>query len=269
MRIKEQPFSKNDVYSESVCVINGQQYKRIYAYNDVIIGNDKYAYFINRSSIICVNRCTSKGHIAYKHLSGFVDSSKTKYGQLRIKLISLNKVVSISLARLIAVNHFLDVCGRVAVCFKDGNRHNVDVNNLQLITSSDFANKRRAKTPSTTTIDGKLMYDTKIPHLKLYINDDVRLYSTKSCKFLKLAKDKDGYLYTTFNGKYVYVHKLVYETFYYIDDVGVVDHMDGNNTNNHPDNLQMVPRGINSSFFFINRCKPREFRETPQNCGQS
>ena len=55
-----------------------------------------------------------------------------------------------------------------------------------------------------------------------------------------------------------------YKRIYAYNDVII-----GNNTNNHPDNLQMVPRGINSSFFFINRCKPREFRETPQNCGQS
>ena len=62
----------------------------------------------------------------------------------------------------------------------------------------------------------------------------------------KPQQKADGYLRVKVDDKYVYVHKLVAETFICPRPQGLeINHKDGNKTNNHVSNLEWVTRSEN------------------------
>lgn len=68
---------------------------------------------------------------------------------------------------------------------------------------------------------------------------------------LNTNKDKDGYLYVVLRNnrksKTVKIHRLVSETFIpkINEDLDVINHIDGNRTNNHTDNLEWCDQEYN------------------------
>lgn len=81
---------------------------------------------------------------------------------------------------------------------------------------------------------------------KMYqIEEDGRVHKRRGQGFMKAFPDKDGYLkyaFTTGKGTYnVLVHRLVHEIFVGpIPEGMTVDHIDGDRTNNHFSNLQLM-----------------------------
>lgn len=98
------------------------------------------------------------------------------------------------------------------------------------------------------------------------VYDNGTIFSIKLNRFIKLNKDKDGYLlvHTKTNGlrKCFKVHRLVAEHF-----IGnsphpsyVVNHKDGNKQNNNVSNLEWVSRKQNSEHAVKNNLVATEFR---------
>lgn len=86
-----------------------------------------------------------------------------------------------------------------------------------------------------------------------YVNSYGRVWSDKSKKWLKPAPNGRGYLGVALcrDGKQFTktIHKLVAEVFIPNDDPehkDTVDHIDGNKTNNHADNLRWLSREENA-----------------------
>ena len=260
--VKKRECLKFEIVNESYLMLDGIQYKRIYSFNDCVLGNNNYNYYIFKDIIISLNLKTNKG----KFVVGFKDNN-TKNAQVRVKLLSNSKSVSIAYGRLVACNAYPATTGRVAIKYKDGNRLNNAVENLELIKSDCFKKALVPRKVTTIQINGRDVIETSLQNIFLYLQNSVQVYSATFGKFLSLYKDKNGYYYFNYKNKYVYVHKLVFDTFYTNfkqenhrwftivvvhqnsrNDM-VVDHIDGCRQNNNPHNLQIVPRGINSSFF--------------------
>lgn len=92
-----------------------------------------------------------------------------------------------------------------------------------------------------------------------------KVFSTKNGKFLKMCKNKNGYLQVGLwkdrKCKKVYIHRLVAENF--INNplmLETVDHLDGNKLNNRVDNLQWLSNSDNVSKFHREQ-KTEEWKE--------
>ena len=71
------------------------------------------------------------------------------------------------------------------------------------------------------------------------IDENGNVYSYKSNKYLTPHLDRYGYLYVTINSKHYKVHRLVAEAFIpNPNKYSVVNHIDGNKTNNFYLNLE-------------------------------
>ena len=65
-------------------------------------------------------------------------------------------------------------------------------------------------------------------------------------KFRKITTRKDGYQVITVQGKTEYLHRLIAEIYHVkSDDSQEVNHIDGNPSNNDPDNLEWVTKKQN------------------------
>lgn len=92
------------------------------------------------------------------------------------------------------------------------------------------------------------------------IYEDGKIFSKKSNKFLKSAKNKNGYLQVNLwnNNKFMkfYIHRLI--ALHYVnnpdpDKYKIVDHLDRNKSNNNITNLRWVDNYINSQNRTINK----------------
>ena len=86
-------------------------------------------------------------------------------------------------------------------------------------------------------------------HSSYSVSNKGRVYSYKSDRFLKASLNSDGYYQLRLDGKAYKVHKLVAAAFLNHESSGqnrglVVDHIDGDKSNNNLENLREVsPRG--------------------------
>ncbi len=94
------------------------------------------------------------------------------------------------------------------------------------------------------------------------VSDDGRIFSLKKGIELKPALDNSGYLHVSFHksGKraVVYIHKAVYYSFNAYrkltrEDNLVIDHIDGNKTNNRLENLRKITTRENTSRAKVNK----------------
>lgn len=81
--------------------------------------------------------------------------------------------------------------------------------------------------------------------LEYRITEEGNIFKRRGSGFLKPFPDKDGYLkVVVISGGKTYnasVHRLVYQAFHGRDHNGLtVDHIDGDKTNNHYSNLQLL-----------------------------
>lgn len=88
---------------------------------------------------------------------------------------------------------------------------------------------------------------------KYKISNRGRVYSVKSSKYLKIAKDYHGYLFVNLcnNGKQKYkrIHRIVAETFIpNPDNLPEVNHKDENKENNYVENLEWCDQKYNNNY---------------------
>jgi len=82
-------------------------------------------------------------------------------------------------------------------------------------------------------------------HSDYSVSNKGRVYSYKSDRFLKPSLNSDGYYQLRLDGKCYKVHKLVAMVFLNHKSTGknkhlVIDHIDGDKSNNNLDNLREV-----------------------------
>lgn len=136
----------------------------------------------------------------------------------------------------------------------DGNKHNNNINNLQWVTLSENAKHRFEKKTNEdilnnedTNIDGFVNIENFSNYL---INKQGQVYSKKSKRILK-ASERNGYkrvfiIDDNDNKKYISIHIAVYETFVGEIPKGmVIDHIDGNRSNNNIENLRCITQSEN------------------------
>jgi len=89
-----------------------------------------------------------------------------------------------------------------------------------------------------------------------FATNDGRIYSAKTDKFLKMSKDKQGYLRVGlsvgyYKSKTIKVQRLIAEAFIPSDDKSLdVNHIDGNKENNSVANLEWCTRSENCKHAF-------------------
>jgi len=78
------------------------------------------------------------------------------------------------------------------------------------------------------------------------VHEDGKVWSKRRSRFLKPSKNNAGYYQLNIDGKFIKVHRLVYQCFKgVIPDDLEVDHIDGNKENNHTSNLQLLTHAEN------------------------
>lgn len=254
MRCNQEFFylSFNDEINDDYMIANNIRYDRVRDFCGVEIGSKTNRYYINGKTLLIVDMRTYRCLNKKPHIS---HPKKCKNPQVRIVLNSYGKQVYASFPRMIAMHLYPDVKGRVVVLFKDGNRLNIEPDNLQLVNSDYFASKCHKKPITYSTINGLNMVDTEYPNLKLDMSDfkNVNVFKTNKNEYVTVHKDRAGYRYIMYKQKLLYIHVLVFHTFFTSeiqDEDCVVDHIDCDFNNNNPENLQLVPRQVNSSFFY-------------------
>lgn len=144
----------------------------------------------------------------------------------------------------------------------DGNKLNNNVTNLQWVTSSDNARfienqeYKRNKRPSyeyyNGDLEGEKWEQYRNTHLKF--SNFGRLLNTQTNRILKCHVANDGYCYYSpkLEGKTkkIMCHRGVYESFNKIvlTKEQQIDHIDGNRSNNHLDNLRLVTAQENCQY---------------------
>ena len=189
-----------------------------------------------------------------KLLKGSVGEHGYKYYRL-----SKNGTKKMMYAHRLVAEHFLDNPNQLPVVNHiDGNKLNNNVNNLEWVTYSENTKKwheKREVQPTRTNqkYTGDLENEIwlNIPDYENYlISSYGRVWNTNTnnilrpsltCGYHKVRLSKNNQI------KDKMIHHLVYSIFYNdIDFEGyVIDHIDGDKTNNHKDNLRKITASEN------------------------
>lgn len=257
-RIKLTPLV-NYCLTEQELVLNGDVYKRIFADKKHEYGNENVRYYINKKGVI-LNVNPRKD--AYCKLKGTIDYSSPR-PMYRVQLVTKSKKRAVErVSRLMVKAFYPNMKGRVSIQYIDGDTLNVSLDNLNIVTSEKLSKFQKPKmSTKTLELGDVLLHETSIKHVYVGLNNEHIIYDNINKRVIKPTTDRDGYYEYIFkmnNKKYcVYEHQLVYSSYYEdIDSILgcsdlVCDHIDMNRTNNVPDNLQLIPRGINTSFFEV------------------
>lgn len=161
--------------------------------------------------------------------------------------------------RMVAEVFLEKIEGKDIVNHKDGNTHNFSVSNLEWVTSQE--NTQHAHDIGLIKIGDQNinLYNTNLYNTNLnnekwininnYPNYKVssygRIMNIRTKRLLKQHKNSHGYLevnlYKNNRGKTFQVHSVVYHNFKEEDTIGfIVNHIDGNKTNNNINNLEKI-----------------------------
>lgn len=156
--------------------------------------------------------------------------------------------------RMVAENFLEKIQGKDIINHKDGDTHNFSVSNLEWVTpreNSLHAHKMKLIKVGnqkinlyTKDLNGEVWKDVHdYPNYK--ISSLGRVLNIRTKRLLKQYKNSHGYLevnlYKNNQGKTLQVHSIVYHTFVEDDTKGfVINHIDGNKTNNNIDNLEKI-----------------------------
>lgn len=184
-----------------------------------------------------------------KILQGSIGENGYKYYRL-----SKNNTKQMFYAHRLVAQYFLDNPNNLPIVnHKDGNKLNNNVDNLEWVTNSDNAvhayEKQLIKLRSVAEyykedLMGELWKN--IPNYHYSVSSKGRVRNDKTglllkpsitCGYYKVRLSQNGVIQDWT------VHKLVYCTFYEVDNIPsgyVIDHKDANKLNNELDNLQLV-----------------------------
>lgn len=193
-------------------------------------------------------------------------------GYLSYDLTVDNKRHSKQAHRLVAETFIPNPDNLPIVNHKDGNKLNNSVDNLEWVTPTQNLNHAYATglKPRTNGNNSRIKYEQNLEDeiWKPYkdtvymISNKGRARSTKTNNLMKGKLRRDGYIEwcLTIDGKkgsYI-AHRLVYETFCGpIDQDLVINHIDGDKTNNQLDNLEMITKSENTlhGYYTLKTCK--------------
>ena len=191
------------------------------------------------------------GDIYNENTQQVLKGSIGEHGYRYYRLSKNNKKKMFYAHRLVA-EAFLDNPSNLPVVnHKDGNKLNNNVDNLEWVSYSD--NTRAWHEGKASKQNQKLEYYTEDlngevwkSYQNYYVSNYGRVrHATKNnllkpaltCGYYKVRLSKDGLTEDKM------IHKLVWELFADYDmpdSISVIDHIDGNKTNNHIDNLRKV-----------------------------
>lgn len=165
------------------------------------------------------------------------------------------KTINRSVHRLVAMTFLPNPDGKRTVNHKDKVRHNNHVDNLEWASHSEQSTHARSfqgpikyekdyKHPDSTPEDEQWAACTGT---SLQVSNYGRIKGPQGLR--KLSIDGRGYCFVTNNpsNNTSYVHRLVAEAFLGLDasSAMVVNHKDGNKSNNHVDNLEVITQSEN------------------------
>lgn len=195
----------------------------------------------------------------------------TGYRMVRLTINGKKKAYAVH--RLVAETYILNPNNLPIVNHIDGNKLNNDVSNLEWVSQSQ--NRKHAiKTGITNlAIEKRKKIDIKdetawirYKNTSYLISINGEVYNTKTKILLKQTPNNSGYIRYTLriNGKNVSKlgHVLVMETWGGIEKIGtsqVINHIDGDKTNNNLNNLEIISKkenALHSHYILNNNVKP-------------
>lgn len=208
----------------------------------IVIDNEETNYTINEQGVV-QNLKTGR----------FLKGTYARNEYHNVQLIIKGKPRSFLTHRLVAEAFIPNPNNYTVVHHKDENKLNNSVDNLEWINpkihiAKSFTNKSgRTKTIKGGAIDipeiGEEWQLIKGAESYL-ISRDGKIFSLKNNKLLTLSY-RNGYLRVTLNKTTKSIHRLVYETFVGEITDGVIDHIDGDRSNNKVENLRNVTQSTN------------------------
>jgi hypothetical protein len=176
-----------------------------------------------------------------------------KQGYLFVTLLHEKRNYNCSVHRLVAQTFIDNPDNKPIVVHIDNNNLNNNMANLQWDTykirnPENFVRKDKLKI--------ELKEDEKWKRIKGYKKYKISNYGNiknKHNKILSLTRDKGGYYRIALDGKTNLVHSLMAKTFLGKKDDGtVVNHKDGNKSNNKLDNLEVITQSENVQHAYDN-----------------
>lgn len=196
---------------------------------------------------------TSEGQIfnsiTQKELKGTLQRNEYRTVQLTIE----GKPKSLMVHRLVAEAFVPNPENLNIVDHIDGNKMNNDYSNLRWVDNKTNANNvkirekstagKKFQTSSLDLINEWKVIDQNYPQYR--INKNGEIINLKTNKYI-LGSNRNGYLRFSIGEKRYSIHRLVWEIFKgEIPENMVIDHMDGNRSNNKLENLKLTTQSEN------------------------
>ena len=194
---------------------------------------------------------SNQGRIRNKKSKRLISLVPKGDGYIHVTIRKNGKYTGPSVHKLVALAFLPNEEGKQTVNHKDKDRSNNNVENLEWATYSEQSKHARAiTTPQVynwSFISDEIYPDEEwkyIEEFRVYISNYGKVKSEN--KMLSTNQDTRGYCTVkTPSGKMCYIHRLVAQAFLDFDSDKVVNHKDGNKSNNRVSNLEVQTQSRN------------------------